>query len=220
MSIDWFRKPTEGDAGTLNACYNALDRHVVRGHAVDVALVDPETGKPVTYARLLTQAAAFGGALQILGVAPGSTVGWSMGLSPRGIVALLGCMRIGAVPVLGPMGKIDESSARVVVVDHAAHLRHFPPHEGRTVVVGAGDVVEEREDIVPWRTLMQAGGAQPAGCEEVPGDALLWTTIGVDRDATVADLLALGEDPAARGDAPGTVLGALLRGGQWSEALL
>ena len=31
-TIDWFRKPADSPAdGTLNACYNALDRHVIRG---------------------------------------------------------------------------------------------------------------------------------------------------------------------------------------------
>ena len=54
--VHWFRAPTDGDAGTLNACYDALDIHVVRGHADDVALTDPDGDW--TFARLLTDVAA------------------------------------------------------------------------------------------------------------------------------------------------------------------
>jgi hypothetical protein len=36
--VNWFRAPSDGDPGTLNACYNALDVHVIRGRAEDTAL--------------------------------------------------------------------------------------------------------------------------------------------------------------------------------------
>ena len=35
--VTWFRPPIDGHPGLLNACYNALDIHVVRGRADDVA---------------------------------------------------------------------------------------------------------------------------------------------------------------------------------------
>ena len=60
----WFR-----DA-TLNTCYNALDRHVVRGRADQPALIydSPVTGqqRTLTYAELTEQEAAFAGALRWL----------------------------------------------------------------------------------------------------------------------------------------------------------
>lgn len=82
--IDWFAKPTRvlddtrppfyrwfPDA-TLNTCFNALDRHVVRGRADQAALIydSPVTGtvRTVSYAELLEEVAAFGGALRALGV--------------------------------------------------------------------------------------------------------------------------------------------------------
>ena len=54
--VTWFRAPAGDDAGTLNACYNALDIHVIRGRAEDIALADP--GGDWTFARLLTEVAA------------------------------------------------------------------------------------------------------------------------------------------------------------------
>ena len=33
--VTWFRAPSDDHPGILNACYNALDIHVVRGHADD-----------------------------------------------------------------------------------------------------------------------------------------------------------------------------------------
>lgn len=218
-TLDWFRKPVADDPGTLNACYNALDRHVVRGRADEVALVDTETGKPITYARLLTQVAAFGGALKVLGVGPGDPVAWAFTLEPRGIVALLGCLRIGAVPVFGSMPELEAHPSRVVALDWEGHLKQFfPPREGRTIIVGAGDEqVDRPDDVVPWQTIMQAGNAQPAACEEVPGDALLWSTLSTDHDATMGDLevISAGGEPR---DAPRQLLGALLAGNEWSGA--
>ena len=36
MAVTWFRAPDGDDPGTLNACYNALDIHVIRGRADEV----------------------------------------------------------------------------------------------------------------------------------------------------------------------------------------
>ena len=40
MAVIWFRPPS-GDEGLLNACYNALDVHVIRGRADDLAVRSP-----------------------------------------------------------------------------------------------------------------------------------------------------------------------------------
>ena len=42
--VNWFRPPADGDPGTLNACYEALDIHVIRGRADDVAAIDRRAG--------------------------------------------------------------------------------------------------------------------------------------------------------------------------------
>ena len=62
----------------LNTCYNALDRHVIRGRAEQPALIfhSAITGarRTYTYAELLERVAQLGGALRELGVQPGDRV--------------------------------------------------------------------------------------------------------------------------------------------------
>src|SRR5689334_17256531 len=86
---------------TLNTCYNALDRHVAKGRADQLALVhdSPVTGtsQSFTYARLLEEVAAFAGVLRGLGVEKGDRVVVYMPMIPEAVVAMLACARIGAV---------------------------------------------------------------------------------------------------------------------------
>jgi hypothetical protein len=44
--VSWFRAPADDDPGTLNACYDALDIHVIRGRAEEIALVGPAATGP------------------------------------------------------------------------------------------------------------------------------------------------------------------------------
>ena len=66
MQIDWIHHSDDG-SGTLNLCFNALDRHVVRGHGDRTALVYDsavaQVKKNFTYAALLEEVAAFAGAI-------------------------------------------------------------------------------------------------------------------------------------------------------------
>ena len=68
----WFR------GGTLNTCFNALDRHVRDGRGEQVALIydSPVTStvETISYAELLTRVATFAGALDSLGVTKGDRV--------------------------------------------------------------------------------------------------------------------------------------------------
>ena len=62
----------------LNTCFNALDRHVIRGAADRPALIhdsaDDRRAQTYTYAELLTEVAAFAGALRAMGVDKGDRV--------------------------------------------------------------------------------------------------------------------------------------------------
>src|ERR1700739_3240855 len=83
--------------GIVNTCYNALDRHVERGRADQVALIhDSPLANSVnkfTYAALRALAAV----MQDLGVAKGDRVILYMPMVPEAVVAMLACARIGAV---------------------------------------------------------------------------------------------------------------------------
>jgi propionyl-CoA synthetase len=111
--IDWIESPkTIFDAsqgvygrwfmgGVVNTCYNALDRHVERGRADQVALIhdSPLTGSVTrfTYAELLGEVQALAAIMQDFGVAKGDRVILYMPMVPEAVVAMLACARIGAV---------------------------------------------------------------------------------------------------------------------------
>ena len=155
MDVIWFRPPA-GDAGTLNACYNAVDVHVIRGRAEQVALLDGE--RPLTFARLLTEVGAFAGVLQAFGVRMGDKV-VVLDVPPfEDTVLQLACARVGAVvlrepsptpalAVVGTAGRHDLGAVPLITVDDSGEL--------------------------DWPTAMRAGRTDPAGCAEVPGDAPL-----------------------------------------------
>lgn len=86
------------------SCFDLLDRHVVAGHADDVALTHETT--TWTYARLLEEVAAFGGVLRHCGVAPGDQVGITLDPGPRLVVAVLAAGRVGARHTFGAEGAV------------------------------------------------------------------------------------------------------------------
>src|SRR5215475_10545217 len=87
--------------GRLNTCYNALDLHIDRGRAKQLALIydSPVTGtvQSFTYAGLRDEVARFAGALRRSGVQRGDRVIIYMPMIPEAIVAMLACARIGAI---------------------------------------------------------------------------------------------------------------------------
>ncbi|SFI61373.1 propionyl-CoA synthetase [Bradyrhizobium sp. cf659] len=111
--IDWIEPPkTIFDAsqgtygrwftgGVVNTCYNALDRHVERGRADQVALIhdSPLTNSitKLTYSELLNEVQALAAIMQDFGVAKGDRVILYMPMVPEAVVAMLACARIGAV---------------------------------------------------------------------------------------------------------------------------
>jgi hypothetical protein len=148
----------------VNLCFDALDRHVVHGRADEVALDGSADRKPMTYARLLEEVAAFGGVLRAFGVGPGVPV--RSGLAGRdGLVTLLAALRVGADVVA------DESDGVTLP-------------EG--VVIRRGATGDELE----WDVLLRAGRTDPAPCLEVADEQVL-AGDGWPYDA-VATLLAGG----------------------------
>jgi propionyl-CoA synthetase len=138
-AIDWFSSPKtilDGSAaplyrwfsgGVLNTCYNALDRHVIRGRGEEPALIfhSAITGTRRTYsfADLLQRVAQLGGSLQAIGVQPGDRVVIYLPMVPEAVIAMLACARIGAVHsvVFGGFApaelaaRIDDAKPKVVI---------------------------------------------------------------------------------------------------------
>ena len=111
--VDWVQPPQVGLAndiegierwypdGTLNTCYNAIDRHVVAGRGDQVAIYydSPvtQTKSAITYAELQARVAKFAGALASMGVTTGDRVVIYMPMVPDALVAIFACARIGAI---------------------------------------------------------------------------------------------------------------------------
>jgi propionyl-CoA synthetase len=120
-SYRWFA------GGTLNSCYNALDRHVERGRGEQPALLydSPvtDTRAAFSYRELRDAVAHFAGALVALGVGRGDRVLIYMPMVPEAVIAMLACARIGAVHsvVFGGFAanelasRIDDATPTVVV---------------------------------------------------------------------------------------------------------
>ena len=87
--------------GELNACYNALDRHVERGRAEQLALIydSPVTGsqQKLTYREMRDRVAEIAGMIAAQGVAKGDRVIIYMPMIPEAVMAMLACARLGAV---------------------------------------------------------------------------------------------------------------------------
>jgi propionyl-CoA synthetase len=85
----------------VNTCYNALDRHVARGRADQVALIHDsplaDAVSTFTYAQLLKEVRTLAAVMADFGVAKGDRVILYMPMVPEAVIAMLACARIGAV---------------------------------------------------------------------------------------------------------------------------
>jgi acetyl-CoA synthetase len=86
--------------GTLNVCFNCVDRHVEAGRGGKVAYHwegEPEgETRTITYADLQRDVVRFANGLKKLGVEKGTPVAIYMGMVPELPVAMLACTRLGA----------------------------------------------------------------------------------------------------------------------------
>ena len=112
-AIDWIAPPArvfDPQAGVYgawftgalcNTCWNALDRHVMRGRGSQAAVIydSPLAGtkRTITYDRLLTETQVLAAVLRDLGVRKGDRVILYMPMVPEAVIAMLACARIGAV---------------------------------------------------------------------------------------------------------------------------
>ncbi len=112
-AIDWVEPPKQAlfDRGDhfyewfadakVNACWNAVDRHVEAGRGDQVAIIhdSPVSGvtRRITYVNLRNRVAQLAGALRAKGVEKGDRVIIYMPMIPEALEAMLACARIGAV---------------------------------------------------------------------------------------------------------------------------
>ncbi|GLK77562.1 propionyl-CoA synthetase [Methylopila jiangsuensis] len=138
-AVDWFEPPTRAfdpeqgaygrwfPDGVVNACHNALDRHVAAGLGDRTALIydSPVTGskRSYSYAALRDEVSAFAAVLQDFGVAKGDRVVIYMPMIPEAVVGMYACARLGAIHsvVFGGFAanelakRIDDARPKVVL---------------------------------------------------------------------------------------------------------
>lgn len=94
LRIRWFYD------GTLNACYNCVDRHLPE-KADEVAIIwesdDPGRELRITYGELHERVCRFANSLKALGASKGDRITLYMPMIPEAAVAMLACARIGAI---------------------------------------------------------------------------------------------------------------------------
>jgi acetyl-CoA synthetase len=124
--------------GKLNIVHNVLDRHLSTARAGGPAVIaEDERGgvERLTYAELCARVCRFAAALAALDVAAGESVGLFLPMRVEVVVALLACLKIGAVPVpilagFGPdavASRLADAGVKVVLTADATVRR------GRTV---------------------------------------------------------------------------------------
>jgi propionyl-CoA synthetase len=170
-AIAWSAPPQRGFApelgvygrwfpdGRLNACHNAVDRHVAAGRGARVALIydSPVTGQKrrFSYAALLDEVATLAAVLAEHGVGRGDRVVIYMPMVPEAVFAMLACARLGAIHC-------------VVFGGFAAHELAVRIEDAQPKLVLAASCGVEPKRTVPYKPLLDAAieraSFKPAAC--------------------------------------------------------
>ena len=208
-AIDWVKPPSRAlnpdhaplyqwftDA-EVNACWNAVDRHVLAGRGNQLAIIhdSPVTHlrKGITYKELQTRVASLAGALRAKGVEKGDRVIIYMPMIPEALEAMLACARLGAIHsvVFGGFAanelavRIDDCKPKAIIAASCGiepnRIVHYKP-----LLDGAIDIATHKPDFcvifqreqevakliegrdVAWHTFQY--GVEPADCVPVEGD--------------------------------------------------
>jgi len=105
--------------GTLNACYNCIDRHLpARANQTALLREGDQAGdsSAITYAQLKDEVCKLANALKSRGVKKGDRVTIYMPMVPEAVYAMLACARIGAVHSV-VFGGFSPSSLRDRILD-------------------------------------------------------------------------------------------------------
>nr|WP_246256139.1 acetate--CoA ligase [Isoptericola halotolerans] len=138
-TLDWSGAPVARwfADGTLNAAYNAVDRHVEAGLGDRVAIHfegEPGDTRTVTYADLQREVSRAANALAALGVESGDRVVIYLPMLVESVVAMLACARLGAAHsvVFGGFSadalrsRISDAGAKLVITADGGYRRGAP----------------------------------------------------------------------------------------------
>ena len=169
-AIDWVEKPSKAlfdehapiyewfSDGKLNACYNAVDRHVENGRGEQAAIIhdSPITKSKhiITYSELQARVASLAGALRAKGIEKGDRVIIYMPMVPEALEAMLACARLGAIHsvVFGGFAanelavRIDDATPKAIIAGSCGlepnRVVHYKP-----LLDGAIELAEHKPDF-------------------------------------------------------------------------
>jgi len=209
QAIDWDRPPSKAlfdenapmyewfSDGMVNACWNAVDRHVEagRGHQTAVIYDSPvtHTKREIPYFELRNRVANLAGALRAKGVEKGDRVIIYMPMVPEALEAMLACARLGAVHsvVFGGFAahelavRIDDAKPKCIIAASCGiepgRIVHYKPLLDGAIEQASHKpdfcVIFQREQEVAhleegrdynWHGFQY--GVQPADCVPVEGN--------------------------------------------------
>ena len=192
LHIRWFHD------GTLNACYNCVDRHLP-ARADDVAILwegdDPSRDSAITYGELHGRVCKFANVLKRLGAKRGDRVTIYMPMIPEAAIAMLACARIGAVHsvVFGGFspdslaGRIHDCQSNIVItadegvrggrkiplkanVDAAARNERVTTLDKVLVVRNTGGDVDWDDERDVWLHDIEKDAGDDCPCEEMSAE--------------------------------------------------
>lgn len=139
QTLDWSNPPFAKwfADGELNACYNAVDRHVEAGNGDRKAILfegEPGDTREYTYAQLKDEVSQAANAFESLGVSKGDRVAVYLPMIPEAVITMLACARIGAIHsvVFGGfsadalLSRIEDGEAKLVVTADGSYRRGKP----------------------------------------------------------------------------------------------
>lgn len=192
--IKWF------EGGTLNACYNCLDRHIEAGHGDATAIIwegnDPSEDKTFSYSELLAEVKKFANVLKAQGIEKGDRVCIYLQMVPELAIAMLACARIGAVHSI-VFGAFSAESLRDRINDSACKM-----------LITQDTAMRGPRSDIPMKANADAAVAECPSIEKVvvvkrTGDAvdldasrdIWWHEAMVDADAECEPVVMDAEDP-------------------------
>ena len=192
LHIRWY------EDGTLNACYNCVDRHLdAKGD--EVAIIwegdDPSRDLSITYSGLHRRVCRFANSLKVLGAKKGDRITIYMPMIPEAAVAMLACARIGAIHsvVFGGFspdalaGRIHDCESNIVItadegvrggktiplkanVDAAAAQEEVTTLEKVLVVRNTGNDIDWVDDRDVWLHEIEETVDDDCPCEEMSAE--------------------------------------------------
>ncbi|WP_346843359.1 acetate--CoA ligase [uncultured Rothia sp.] len=139
QTLDWSNPPFAKwfADGELNACYNAVDRHVEAGKGDRTAILfegEPGDTREYTYTQLKDEVSKAANAFESLGVSKGDRVAVYLPMIPEAVITMLACARIGAIHsvVFGGfsadalLSRIEDGEAKLVVTADGSFRRGKP----------------------------------------------------------------------------------------------